>query len=186
MRHRIGWDFTNLDGILESSPVMLSVSPGLVALNVALDELGNGEEGANNDGPHVQRYRGGKAAPDDGGSWCADFVFFCCAEAYKRLGVKTPFKRSRGAKKLFRHISLAGSVVDPPQPGDVVLFERGKPGDWRGHIAICERVVSDKEIVTIEGNVGRYPAVVKRVDRRTDDPAVLGFCRLPISGEALL
>lgn len=152
---------------------------GAVLVEMAVRELGKGEDPllGNNQGHDVVRYRGGI---DDKGAWCADFVFYCYAQAAKRLygsRESLPFKRSRSAKGLYRRIGKAGSFVKRPMVGDVVLFERGLDGDWKGHIGIVEQVDSTG-YTSIEGNVGKVPARVKRVTHLFGADRFLGFARL--------
>ncbi len=136
----------------------------LEALKVAIEEIGHGEEGGNNSGPHVAKYHGiqDDHDPDDDGSWCSSFCSWAYEEAGRRLGVTLPFQRSGGAKRLFKNVVSTGKVVSNPLPGDLVLWDRGLVGSWQGHIAIVE-AVENGVLLTIEGNVGKYPAKVRRL-----------------------
>jgi hypothetical protein len=152
----------------------------VMALSIAIEEIGNGEEGGNNSGVHVERYMGKKydGDDDDDGSWCAHFVSWCFEQAAIRLKVKLPFKRSGGAKALFRNITRSGQETKNPLPGDVVCWDRGKRGSWQGHIGFVEKA-EDGIIYTIEGNVGRYPSKVKRLTHDIDkDDRLIGFARI--------
>ena len=149
---------------------------GAMVLEVAREEIGNGEEGGNNAGPHVARYKRRSLGLDDDkdqGSWCASFLSWCIEEACGRMGIAMPIRPSHGAKQLGKRIAAAGSKVEVPMPGDVVVWDRGKlkPGgkpSWMGHVGIVERVelgagTSTPSILhTIEGNVGAFPSVVRR------------------------
>jgi hypothetical protein len=151
-----------------------------LALSIAVEELGNGEEGGNNSGPHVEGYMGKKwdNDDDDDGAWCAHFVSWCFEQAAKRLKVKLPFKRSGGAKALFRNIKRSGHETKDPLPGDVVCWDRGKRGSWQGHIGFVEKA-ENGIVYTIEGNVGRYPSKVKRLTHDIDkDDRLIGFARV--------
>ena len=145
-------------------------------LVVAREELGNGEIGGNNAGPHVARYKSQKldATDDrDRGAWCASFCSWVIAEACGRLGLDLPFRPSHGAKQLGRRIAEAGRKLDAPEPGCVVVWDRGrlrkngKPS-WKGHVGFCEAITYSADgttpsiLHTIEGNVGRYPSTVRR------------------------
>jgi len=134
------------------------------ALDIARREIGHGEEGGNNSGQFVAKYHRieDDGDDDDDGSWCAAFVSYCFEEGAKTLGIEMPFKRSGGAKKLFGNIAVSGKTVEDPKPGDVVCWDRGTPGSWQGHIGIVESS-ADGVLHTIEGNVGAYPAKVKRL-----------------------
>ena len=139
-----------------------------VILVVAKEEIGNGEEGGNNSGPHVAKYKSilDDNDDDDDGAWCAAFVSWCAEEACRRMESTLPFKRSQGAKQLGKRIAAAGRKLDEPEPGCVVVWDRGKlkpngKPSWMGHIGIVERV-EDGIMHTIEGNVGRFPSKVRR------------------------
>ena len=134
------------------------------ALEIARREIGYGEEGGNNSGMHVAKYHriADDGNDDDDGAWCAAFVSYCFEEGAKQIGIEMPFKRSGGAKRLFSNVTVTGANVQDPRPGDVVLWDRGAPGSWQGHIGIVESV-SDGILHTIEGNVGSYPSKVKRL-----------------------
>jgi len=149
---------------------------GNAVASVARSEIGRGEEIANNQGDDVVRYRAGRKGS---GAWCAAFVSWCAEEACRRLDVAMPFARSGGAKKLYRNIGKAGSFVTVPEAGDVVCWHRGKAGSWQGHIAIVEKVGDDGIIHTIEGNVGRFPAKVKRLAHDVTHERLVGFARFP-------
>lgn len=151
------------------------------ALKIAIEELGLGEEGGNNSGPHVAKYKliEDDGDPDDDGAWCAAFVSWCCEEACRRLDRGLPFKRSQGAKQLFKRIGMCGSFVTEPQPGDVVCWDRGKKGSWQGHIGFVEKVEGGI-LHTVEGNVGAYPSKVRRfMHDLSRETRLEGFARLP-------
>ena len=157
---------------------------GLAALEVAIKNLGMGEEGGNNSGEFVEMLHGKNydGDPDDDGSWCASFISWCFEQACDNLNIKMPFARSGGAKSLYRKIGAAGELIDHPQPGDVVCWDRGVRGSWQGHIGIVEKC-ENGILYTIEGNVGRYPSVVCRFTHNLDlQPRLEGFARCPISG----
>ena len=156
-------------------------SLGLKALEVAISEIGNGEEGGNNSGQHVARYHGiaDDGDDDDDGAWCASFVSYCCTTAAGDLDITMPFDTSRGAKALYKKIGKAGAFVSNPMPGDVVCWDRGKPGSWQGHIGFVEKL-ENGILYTIEGNVGRFPSVVHRIKHDLDrEDRLIGFARMP-------
>ena len=137
------------------------------ALEFAIGWIGEGEEGGNNSGPFVEmlHHKEFDGDNDDDGAWCAAFVSTCFERACGELGVEMPFERSGGAKTLMRRIGKAGQFVLAPDilPGDVVAWDRGAVGSWQGHVGIVERYEPDTGMLhTIEGNVGRYPAKVRR------------------------
>ena len=156
-------------------------SLALTALEVAIEEIGKGEEGGNNSGPHIAKYKliEDDGDPDDDGAWCAAFLSWCIEEACRRLGEEMPLKRSQGAKRLFKNTGKAGAFVSQPRPGDLVCWDRGAPGSWQGHIGIVEKV-EEGVLYTVEGNVGRYPSKVRRFMHDLNRQSRLeGFARLP-------
>jgi hypothetical protein len=153
---------------------------GVATLSVAIKEIGNGEEGGNNSGQHVARYKGivDDGDPDDDGAWCASFISYCSGMAADDLGTDLPFKKSGGAKRLYKNIGNAGSFITNPRPGDVVCWDRGDPGSWQGHIGIVERV-ENGILYTVEGNVGRFPSTVQRFKHDLSRQTRLeGFARM--------
>jgi hypothetical protein len=154
---------------------------GLLALSIAVDNIGNGEEGGNNSGPFVEKLhlKVWDGNDDDDGAWCGAFVSWCFEEACRRLDIDMPFKRSGGAKRLWRNIKEAGSEPLEPAPGDVVCWDRGKRGSWAGHTGFVESY-SGGVLNTVEGNVGAYPSRVRRFmhDLSRQD-RLEGFARAP-------
>ena len=127
---------------------------------IASQEIGQGEVESNNKGKAVRLYLKGQ----EGLPWCAGFVSYCIAKSGKNI----PY--TLRAKDFLR----LGKKVNIPKPNDLIVFTR-KGG---GHVGIIERV-SDKEIVTIEGNLGNYPSKVKRVVyKRGNIKNFLAFVRL--------
>lgn len=145
-------------------------------LSIALAEVGRGESGRNNDGPDVIRYRRGQRGY---GSWCAAFVSYCAEQAANELNITLPFKRSHGAKRLYRAIGEAGSFVNDPQPGDVVCWHRGPPGAWTGHIGIVVEHLGVSVVNVVEGNIGKFPAFVAVRKHDTSKERFVGFARMP-------
>jgi hypothetical protein len=146
-------------------------------LIVARGELGFGEEVANNAGPHVARWRGDTKRA----AWCAALVSWCYVVASRNLRWSLPFAASHGAKALHRRIGKAGRFSTIPIVGGVVCFERGLDGDWRGHIEIVESVDEAAGVyVAIAGNVGAYPAKVRRRTHRIDGRGerLIGFAAI--------
>jgi len=157
---------------------------GLAALEVAKAEIGNGEERQNNDGPHVARYHGKKDDKLPDGNWCAAFVGYCYEQAAKKLDRKLPFKRTGGAKLLGKRAAKAGIkvAVEDIQPGDILWWDRGKRGDWKGHIEIAATAIDPATGVvhTVAGNTGRFPAKVRyRTHDLLHDDRFEGAARLP-------
>lgn len=135
---------------------------GLRALGFAKKEIGNGEQGGNNQGSHIRRWRaadGTGGAIMSKGAWCAVFVSYCI-----RLAARwdPPFKTSRSAKRLIRNAAEHGQVLERPEPGALIAWHRGPGTSWRGHIGICESYTEATDtLTTVEGNRGKYPSAVE-------------------------
>ncbi len=198
-----------LSRTLKSLPRRLFVSPfppegaeigfdlGLAALEVAEENMGRGEEGANNQGRWVQMYTRGMTRPV---LWCAAFMSYCFEEGYIRIlcrngkklhaerfimneyqGESYPLRRSHRAKTLYRIVGEAGAFVDEPLPGDLACWHRGVKGSRKGHVGIVHHVdVQKKRFWTIEGNRGVFPAEVDVFKHVLGEPMLLGFARAPI------
>src|SRR5688572_30568815 len=152
----------------------------LKAVEVAKNNLGYGETTANNSGLFITAI-GGK----EGMEWCALFAGHCYRRAYELLNLDKPawlYRRpgvaEPGARRLWNGLAAAGRKFKDPgyaAGGDLVLWTR-KGGC---HIAIIERVDEDDIVHTLEGNVGRYPAKVKRLSHDvTKEPHFVGFASL--------
>jgi len=128
-------------------------------LSVAQSQIGQGELFGNNRGPAVQRYlKRNSALP-----WCASFVSYC-------LEISGTHKRYTLLAKDFLSF---GYKVAKPLPGDIVVFTR----TGGGHTGIVEQVFP-AYYISIEGNVGKYPAKVKRIKHSYKDKSRLAFIRL--------
>lgn len=128
-------------------------------LSNARAQIGNGEIGKNNSGHFVLRYTRGL----QGSPWCAAFVSY----VLQKSGVQTHYLL--WAKSFLNE----GIKVLQPLPGDLVIFTR-KGG---GHIGIVEQVRKD-HYISIEGNVGEYPAKVKRIKHFYSEKNFLAFVRI--------
>lgn len=132
----------------------------ITPLTVAQSQIGLGEIGGNNKGKYIKKYLNGQ----EGLPWCAGFISYCLKKA------NVDFKYTLRAKDFLK----IGKPVTNPQAGDLIVFTR-KGG---GHIGIIEKVTKDK-IITIEGNTGKYPSVVKRIIyARNNIPNLIGLRRL--------
>ncbi len=147
---------------------------------VAITQIGLGEEVSNNSGPYITLIRRGLRV-FGGGAWCAAFVSYALEQAFALHGRKLPKGvRSRSARKLFRNLirKMKATKHRTPRVGDIELMKRrgGK------HIGVVVWVSRCGEYWTnVEGNVGRFPAKVKRVQHKGQgNTKSLGFARLPL------
>ena len=147
------------------------------ALAAAMAEMaaGHGEVGGNNLGPHVARYLNGIVAPP--ADWCAGFVSWC----FRNSGQPMPFAYTLGARDVLKKLRAKGwgispSDADPPLPGDVIVWWRGTPSGWQGHVGLVHSYANGI-VRTIEGNktpkVNSFTYTLASIDR------LLGFGRVP-------
>ncbi|CUH60225.1 C40 family peptidase [Thalassobacter stenotrophicus] len=82
----------------------------------------------------------------DAVAWCAAFVGHCIEQA----GL-------RSTRKLNARSYLDWGVpveLSEAQEGDIVVFSRGDPSGWQGHVAFFVRPVGDASIAVLGGNQG--------------------------------
>jgi hypothetical protein len=147
---------------INSRPANASKS-GWNALQLAVAEMkkGAGEKGRDNAGPDVTRYlKPGNGKTGD--SWCAAFVSYCFDGGNPGT---MPYKYTIGAQDTLKQFEKKGwayqaSVENPPAPGDIIVWWRGKVPGWKGHIGIVSKY-SDGIVTTIEGNRGSFPSKVR-------------------------
>lgn len=121
--------------------------------------IGIVEEGGDNRGPAVEAFLRaseinelpkGQAAPA-GSNWCSAFTCHVM-----RQEVPDAIECSVAAKGVMSDAIEIGAYHElgtyDPKPGDLIFFERGVTGDWKGHIGFVESVGEDGTIYTIEGN----------------------------------
>jgi hypothetical protein len=153
---------------------------GRAALEQAIGQIQAGacEQGGNNCGPFVTRYLAGHGHAGD--SWCAAFVSYCFQEAAKENHSAMPFQYSLSARDILRQFDdkkLASNVLGTrlPDPGDLVVWWRGAPNGWKGHIGLVHSV-QDGVLYTIEGNrsprVQGFSYVLSRMEK------LLGYCQV--------
>lgn len=158
-------------------------SLGQALLDEALATLGL-KESRPNAGPEIDTWLRsvGAGSPNN---WCAAAVSHWLKRAARELGAEPPIAGSAGAKAIMGQLQKAARWVDAKdlrsgkvemRPGMIVVWHRGKPGDWTGHIGVLERVpVDGVTFSTIEGNSGPTSTEVARMSRRLDDPNLLGM-----------
>ncbi len=160
----------------------------------AIADIGKGEEGENNWGPYVASLLSGVGI-DYPAAWCAAEVVKDLNKALLNLpasraldGIQDKVGRifSSSAKKMFNVARKLGWVLpvgELPQPGDIGITAReaydaeGNLIDWLAHAFVVEMVDivgAENHVVltTIEGNVGAFPAKVRRfypvIDNKTN------------------
>lgn len=151
-------------GAIYYNPKLLLEKPNLI---VALQEIlaGSQEIGGPNMGPFVRKYFRLKSDPvRNAGPYCAGGASFCLDEGYPEDD--TPY--IVGAQRLGRAVADKGILKDKPlsqrrmpakdiKPGDLVIYERITDTPGTGHVGTCVHNSGDR-IVTVDFNVGRFPA----------------------------
>jgi len=141
-------------------------------LKIAIAELGQKEISGPVDNPTIVNYAkeaGFAWVDDDETPWCSIFVNWVA----KNAGLK------QSGKANARSWLLEGLNVDAaPEPGDVVIFWRGSPDSWTGHVGFFFGFSIDGErVYCLGGNQGNQVSVsAYSIDN------VLGFRRLSASG----
>ncbi len=141
-------------------------------LQIAIAELGEKEISGPQDNPTIVNYAkeaGFSWVDDDETPWCSIFVNWVA----KKAGLKASGKANA------RSWLLEGLNVDTaPEPGDVVIFWRGSPDSWLGHVGFFLGFSIDGErVYCLGGNQGNQVSISAfSMDN------VLGFRRLAASG----
>ena len=134
-------------------------------LQVALREYGNKETPGKEHNEKVVRYfqeTGFDMIEDDETAWCSAFMIWCAMMAGE---VSSNKLNARSWLEV-------GSKVYDPQLGDVVVFWRKSPDDWRGHVGIY--ISEDRDnIYCLGGNQSNMVNIAPYSKER-----VLGFRRL--------
>ena len=155
----------------------------LAALEEARSDIGKGEIGGNNEGPYVRNlmtlFRHRTAGP-----WCAAAVSAWYTRAADKLGMRVPWQLSASARITGARMQKVGRrlmELEPLEPGDVVVWWRGRLSGRKGHIGIVEYSHPrglGRPFLTVEGNYGKYPAKVDVFCHHRDGEKILGFYRL--------
>lgn len=141
-------------------------------LQIAVAELGQKEISGPEHNPTIINY-----AKEAGFSWVNDDETPWCSIFVNWVANKAGLKGSNEANA--RSWLLTGLNVDmTPEPGDIVIFWRGSPDSWLGHVGIFFGFSIDGErVYCLGGNQGNQVSVSAfSIDN------VLGFRRLTASG----
>ncbi len=140
-------------------PSLLMANPNL---KVGLMELlkGSREIGGSNMGPFVRVYFRLKSDPArNAGPFCAGGASYCLDQAYPEDD--TPY--IVGAIRLGNAIVKEGALkrklkLSELKIGDFVIHERKTDTPGTGHVSQCVAVLSDNRILSLDFNVGSFPA----------------------------
>jgi uncharacterized protein (TIGR02594 family) len=130
-------------------------------LAITQSQIGLGEMGGNNQGKYIRQYLNGR----ENLPWCAGFVSYCIKKAGANIPYTLRAKNFLGFGKRLKISEL--------KPGDIVVFNR----QGGGHVGIIEKLNKDN-FISIEGNIGEYPAKVKRVKHSYTEKNICGFVRI--------
>ena len=115
--------------------------------SIAQSEIGTTEIRGDEDNPRVVQYFadvGHSWVQDDETAWCAAFVGSCL----KRGGY--PHTGSLGARS---YLDWGQPVaLQDAEPGDIVVFWRGSPSSWQGHVGFFAGVEKGGDIMVLGGN----------------------------------
>lgn len=137
------------------------------AFNLAKDDLGTWEWGEGHNPKVLQYFKdvGHSWVKDDETAWCAAFV----GAMLKRSGL--PHTGKLNARS---YLDWGNPVsMEDARPGDVVVFSRGNPNGWQGHVAFFDRQTKD-HIYVLGGNQRNQVNVMAYPKAR-----LLGIRRLP-------
>lgn len=133
-------------------------------LKVALKEQGVTEIVGEKHTPRILEYfayTGHKWVKDDETAWCSAFANFCAKMAGLAYSGKLD---ARSWLKVGEAVEVGRQL-----PGDIVVFWRGSPDGWKGHVAIYQYEDNDYYYV-LGGNQGNMVKVSGYAKKR-----LLGF-----------
>lgn len=133
----------------------------IIIIDNALNEYGVAEKvGAGSNARITEYYNYLKLNPnDDDVAWCSLFANYIC----KRSGFR--FSNQLNARSWL----TIGAETKKPEKGDIVVFWRGTPDGWQGHVAFYIRDDGD-DIWVLGGNQDNQVSIAKYPKSR-----VLGY-----------
>jgi hypothetical protein len=162
--------------LLEESPGASTSSFGSQVLSNAQADLGVHEDLGKNDGKRIREYfkyfnMGG------GQDWCAAAV-----SAWMKEAGGGPIQGAVGARNIAGQFDQAGKWIPKnkitPQvmiPGNIVVWSRGGPDSWKGHIGVLESFDGRGGFTSIEANSGPKSDSVVRNSHSISDGNLLGI-----------
>jgi uncharacterized protein (TIGR02594 family) len=122
-------------------------------LKIAFGQLGIEEISGSDNNPQIVKYATETniaGITNDEIPWCSSFVNWCA----KRAGLQYSGKPNA------RSWLNVGTKTTQPEPGDVVIFWRGNPQSWEGHVALFLGFSDDlSRVFVIGGNQGNRVSV---------------------------
>jgi CHAP domain len=144
-----GSSLQGIEGVVGSSSLSGSGSPGGRIVTIAESQLGQSEQPpGSNESPAIAQYRTATAGAAPGEPWCAYFASWAASQAGTPLGPQGQGLGSVSeiwswAQSSGRAVANGPGVV--PKPGDLIVFG----GE---HVGIVRGVLPNGQIATIEGN----------------------------------
>jgi len=133
-------------------------------LEEALAQFGHKEIAGDEHNPEIVKFFAeiGFNIQDDETAWCSAFVNW--------VAKKAGFERT---KKLNAKSWLKiGEKIKHPLIGDIVIFHRGDPTSWKGHVGIYINIIGN-DIYVLSGNQGNKVSIMPYSAGR-----LLGYRRL--------
>ncbi len=137
-------------------------------LEIALSQYGITEISGGKDNPEVLKYfdvlgyDGAKL--HDETAWCSAYINWCA------IMVGLPYSGKLTARSWLN----VGQKITEPQPGDLVVYWRGSPDGWKGHVGIFIR--EEKGVIyTLGGNQRNQVNITPYSKER-----LLGYRRLEV------
>lgn len=176
---------------IEDKPVL--VNSGLPRhYEIAFKEIGTKEIRGVNHNPRVLEYHDTTGNfSDDETAWCASFVNFCLIETYWNEEQKLYIYKGKNYKRIpsemnalarligsgkanARSFLTVGSPVaqEDVKAGDIVVFWRGSPSGWQGHVGFVSGFM-EKDVKVLGGNQSNA-VNISRYSKAT----VLGYRRV--------
>ena len=167
-----GWTREILDSARSE---LADVRLAIAIVEHARADLGLGQTTGNNRGPELERYGVGQ-----GQAWCAAAAWSWISWAHASLGIQWAVPSTMGAKRLYRDTVRHGAAVELGRLriADLLCWDRGEEGDWRGHVAIVSEVHGPGEVTAVHGNSG--PRVRERRHRLADERRFIGAARATV------
>ncbi|HLW06692.1 MAG TPA: TIGR02594 family protein [Marinilabiliaceae bacterium] len=141
-------------------------------LEIAISQLGIKEVSGSGSDQTIVSYAksaGFEWVNNDETPWSSIFINWCAKEA----GLK------RSNKLMARSWLTVGITVDYPEPGDLVIFSRGKTDSWQGYVGLFMGYDEEGErIYTLGANPGNQVSITAYPKSK-----LLGFRRLTIDKE---
>ncbi len=135
-------------------------------LEIALSQYGIREIVGKRDNPEVLKYFDilgyDGARLKDETAWCSAYINWCAITA------GLPYSGKLTARSWLN----VGTKVTEPQLGDLVIFSRGNPKGWKGHVGVFIRK-ENGAIYTLGGNQGNQVNITPYTENR-----LLGYRRL--------